>query len=139
MAPTSPTTTATTSDVSPLGHTTRITDAAPFRPALHAWAQVVSRPEPDLALLTMGKRDAPYDEGLPMPHAIRTADGTVTPLSGTVSKLADQHTFLVTGDGPAVGDWVRFGLSHPCTTFDKWRLIPVVDGTTVVDLIRTYF
>lgn len=125
-------------DVSPLGHTTRITDAQPFRPAFHAWAQVMSRPEPDLALLTMGKRDAPYDEGLPVPQAIRTADGTVAPLTGRVRKLADQHTFLVSAD-PKVGDWVRFGLSHPCTTFDKWRLIPVVDGTTVVDLIRTYF
>jgi len=40
---------------------------------------------------------------------------------------------------PAVGDWVGLGLSHPCTTFDKWRLIPVVSGTTVVDLVRTYF
>jgi D-serine deaminase-like pyridoxal phosphate-dependent protein len=36
------------------------------------------------------------------------------------------------------------GLSHPCTAFDKWRLIPVVDdaGTAnprIVDLIHTYF
>ena len=126
-------------DVSPLGNTTRIADAAPFRPALHAWAQVMSRPEPDLALLTMGKRDAPYDEGLPVPQLVRTADGGTAPLSGRVTKLADQHTFLVTDDQPQVGDWVRFGVSHPCTAFDKWRLIPVVDGTTVVDLIRTYF
>lgn len=130
--------------VSPLGHHTRLTDAEPFRPAFRAWAQVISLPEPDLALLTMGKRDAPYDEGMPAPILVRRADGTTGPLTGCrVTKLADQHTFLVPEDGDrlplAVGDWVGFGLSHPCTTFDKTRLVPVVSGTTVVDLIQTYF
>jgi D-serine deaminase-like pyridoxal phosphate-dependent protein len=129
--------------ISPLGETVRLTDAAPFWPALLAWAQVMSRPEPDLALLTMGKRDAPFDEGLPRPRLIRTRDGAITPLTGCrVSKVVDQHTFLVPdGDAalPSVGDWVGFGLSHPCTSFDKWQLIPVVRGTTVVDLVRTYF
>ncbi|HEY3753578.1 MAG TPA: alanine racemase [Pseudonocardiaceae bacterium] len=128
--------------VSPLGEETRLADAPPFRAAFTAWGQVMSRPEPDLALLTMGKRDVPFDEGLPMPRLLRTVDGTTEPLTGCrVSKVVDQHTFLV-GDGgelPSVGDWVGFGLSHPCTTFDKWRLIPVVDGTTVVDFVRTYF
>jgi D-serine deaminase-like pyridoxal phosphate-dependent protein len=128
-------------DVSPLGSTRRLPDAEPFRPAFLAWAQVTSKPEPGLALLTMGKRDAPYDEGLPVPRFVRR-DGVVEPLSGCrVAKLADQHTFLVPDGGtlPEIGDWVGFGLSHPCTTFDKWRLIPVVRGTTVVDLIVTYF
>jgi len=126
-------------ETSPLGATPRLTDAPPLRPAFRAWAQVMSRPEPRLALLTLGKRDVPYDAGLPIPQVVRTADGRIGPLSGCqVSKLWDQHTFL-TGDVPAVGDWVGLGLSHPCTTFDKWRLIPVVSGTTVVDLVRTYF
>jgi D-serine deaminase-like pyridoxal phosphate-dependent protein len=130
--------------VSPLGETSRLADAEPFRPALLAWAQVMSRPEPGLALLTMGKRDAPFDEGLPRPRLVRTRDGVIGPLTGCrVSRMADQHTFVVSdGDLPEVGDWIGFGLSHPCTAFDKWRLIPVVagpDGTTVVDLVRTYF
>jgi D-serine deaminase-like pyridoxal phosphate-dependent protein len=125
---------------SPLGATPRLTDAPPLRPALRAWAQVISRPEPGLALLTLGKRDVSFDEGLPIPQVVRTADGRIGPLSDCrVSKLADQHAFL-TGDLPlAVGDWVGLGVSHPCTVFDKWRLIPVVSGTTVVDLVRTYF
>lgn len=127
-------------DVSPLGQAPRLTDAPPLRPALRAWAQVMSRPEPDLALLTLGKRDISFDEGLPEPQVRRTADGTTRPLPDChVGKVSDQHTFLT---GPAqveVGDWVGFGLSHPCTVFDKWRLIPVVRGTRVVDLIRTYF
>jgi D-serine deaminase-like pyridoxal phosphate-dependent protein len=43
-----------------------------------------------------------------------------------------------------VGEVVRLGLSHPCTAFDKWRVIPVVDDVDsadpfVVDLVRTWF
>lgn len=126
---------------SPLGETTRITGAPPLRSALRAWAQVTSRPTADMALLTMGKRDVPYDLDFPMPQRIRRPDGVV-PLTGCeVSALNDQHTFLRLGPDSRVevGDWIGFGLSHPCTTFDKWQLIPVVDGETVVDLIRTYF
>lgn len=123
--------------ISPLG---RIPGEQPFRPALKAWAQVTSRPEPGLALLTMGKRDASFDEGLPEPQLLRARDG-VRPLKGEVTALNDQHTFLAlpAGEAVEVGDWVGFGLSHPCTVFDKWQLLPVVDGTTVVDLVRTYF
>jgi D-serine deaminase-like pyridoxal phosphate-dependent protein len=40
----------------------------------------------------------------------------------------------------AVGDILAFGISHPCTTFDKWRVIPVVDDTlTVTDCLTTCF
>ena len=43
-----------------------------------------------------------------------------------------------------IGDELRLGVSHPCTAFDKWQLIPVIDDAdaadpVVVDLIRTYF
>jgi D-serine deaminase-like pyridoxal phosphate-dependent protein len=117
------------------------TGDTPLRPALRAWAQVSSRPEPGLALLTLGKRDASFDEGFPEPQLIRHSDGTIEPLPGcTVRKLNDQHAFLVLGDAEVhVGEWVGLGLSHPCTVFDKWPLIPVVEGTTVVDLVRTFF
>lgn len=140
--------------VSPLGEVARLSDASPFRPALRAWAQVTSRPQADLALLTLGKRDASFDEGLPEPKLIRGQNGVPTasrspagplPLKGCrVTKLADQHAFVAVEPGTAidVGDWIGLGLSHPCTVFDKWPLIPVLggaEGTTVVDLIRTYF
>lgn len=120
----------------------RSTVDTPFRPALRAWAQVTSRPEPGLALLTVGKRDVSFDEGLPEPRLVRDAAGTVRPLTGCrVTALNDQHAFLALGDGAVVevGDWVGLGLSHPCTVFDKWQLIPMVRGSTVVDLIRTFF
>jgi D-serine deaminase-like pyridoxal phosphate-dependent protein len=121
----------------------RIPDKGSLEPALRLWTQVLSRPEPALALLNAGKRDAPYDLDLPVPQLIRRPDGTVRPAEGlTVTKLADQHAFVAVAPGTdvEVGDWVALGLSHPCTAFDKWQLIPLVepDGT-VSDYIRTFF
>ena len=127
-------------DVSPLGRTPRLTDAPPLRPAFRAWAQVMSRPEPDLALLTLGKRDVSFDEGLPEPQVYRTGSNTRVLRNCVTHKVSDQHTYVTGEPLPVgVGDWIGFGLSHPCTAFDKWRLIPVVRDTQVVDLIRTYF
>jgi D-serine deaminase-like pyridoxal phosphate-dependent protein len=119
-------------------------EAERLRPALRLWAQVVSRPEPGLALLNAGKRDLPYDLGLPLPEVVRDpATGARRPATGlTVSKLADQHAFLAVEAGTEVqvGDWVGLGLSHPCTAFERWQLIPEVEADgTVVDLIRTFF
>lgn len=119
-----------------------------FRSAIHGWATVVSRPEPGLALVDGGKRDFPYDEGLPVPQAVRAygADHDL-PLSGAVvTAMNDQHTFvrLPSHARVEVGDVIRFGLSHPCTTFDKWRALPVVDDALgadprVIGLLETTF
>ncbi|MFI6869799.1 amino acid deaminase [Nocardia sp. NPDC050406] len=131
--------------ISPLtaAHTER-----PLRSAMHGWARAVSRPEPELALLDAGKRDLPFDEGLPVPQLIAGPAAHELPTGATVSALNDQHTFLrLPGGAPAdvpVGSVVRLGLSHPCTAFDKWRLIPVIDSADaerprVVDLLHTFF
>jgi D-serine deaminase-like pyridoxal phosphate-dependent protein len=122
---------------SPLGTHPRLADAPPLRPALRAWAQVTSCPEPGLALLTAGRRDLPFDIDLPIPEMVRR-DGVPVPLTASVTALNDQHAF-VRHEGLEVGDWVGLGVSHPCTTFDKWQLIPVVAGEVVVDLVRTFF
>lgn len=112
-------------------------------PALTVWAQVTSTPEPGLALVAMGKRDAPYDEGLPVPKTLRRADGGVESAAEfTVLRFNDQHAYLDTSGGPAPrpGDLIAFGISHPCTAFDKWRVVPMLDADhRVVDLIHTYF
>jgi D-serine deaminase-like pyridoxal phosphate-dependent protein len=116
-------------ELSPFGATGR--GPLRLRDALHVWAPILSRPEPGLALAGLGRRDVSADAGLPVPRA-----------AGRVTAINDQHAYL---DIPAdselrVGDVIRFGISHPCTTFDKWRVIPVVtaDGT-VRDLVHTYF
>jgi len=39
-----------------------------------------------------------------------------------------------------VGDLIGFGISHPCTTFDKWRAIPIAnDKYQVVAIANTKF
>ncbi|MEU2869362.1 amino acid deaminase [Streptomyces olivoreticuli] len=115
-----------------------------LRPAFRLWAQVVSRPEPGRAYLNAGKRDAAYDLDLPEPQIVRSSrDGSVRPATGMrVVGLADQHAFVsLTEEAELeVGDWVGLGLSHPCTVFDKWQLIPLAeDSGTVTDYIRTFF
>ncbi|TFV60033.1 amino acid deaminase [Mycobacterium sp. PS03-16] len=110
------------------------TGDAGLRPAMSVWARTVSRPEPELALVTMGRRDVSFDQGPPIPTSLTGSE---------VSHLHDQHAFVRLGPadrGLEVGDWVRFGVSHPCTTFDKWQLIPVLDDDhRVVELVRTFF
>jgi D-serine dehydratase len=117
-------------------------------PALEVWAMVQSCPEPGLALLTAGRRDISYDIELPMPvrraHVGDTAPRAV-PDDWRVTSLNDHHTYLThdpAGPAPAPvpGELVALGISHPCTTFDKWQWMPIVsDDYRVVDAITTYF
>ncbi|TDO49362.1 D-serine deaminase-like pyridoxal phosphate-dependent protein [Kribbella sp. VKM Ac-2527] len=136
--------------VSPLGSHPR-TDGDRLIPSIHGWVRITSQPEPGLAIFDAGKRDLPYDEGLPEPQLLRPRTPGESPrtVAGlTVPKMNDQHGFLrfdPTGEAPVViGDELRVGLSHPCTAFDKWGLIPVIDDPdaddpVVVDLVRTFF
>jgi len=112
-------------------------------PALELWAQVLSRPEPELALLCAGRRDTSFDQGMPVPLRIRRPGGQQAAARGMrVTRLDDQHAYLsVPPDcGLAPGDLVCLGISHPCTAFDKWRVIPVTDDEyRVVDAVHTFF
>ncbi|MEU6861178.1 alanine racemase [Glycomyces sp. NPDC046736] len=106
-------------------------DGPELRPVLTAHARVLSRPEPGLAILDAGRRDVPFDQDLPIPLALEGAACT---------QISDQHLYLTGApESLKVGDVVELGLSHPCTSFDKWRLIPVVENGIVVDAIRTFF
>lgn len=148
--------------ISPLDASRAAAAEDALRPAMFAFARVVSRPEPGLALLDAGKRDVPFDEGLPTVLAVASelggAERAVEPGRVEVSALNDQHMFVrwstsrcTAGDaagGPdgadeaplAVGDVVKLGLSHPCTAFDKWRLVPIVDAEArVIEAIETMF
>jgi len=114
-----------------------------LRPALEAWGYVQSRPEPELAFLTMGKRDVPYDAGLPVPvKRYRPGQGFLDTGNATITAVNDQHAY-VRLDADAdwrVGDMVGCGISHPCTAFDKWRFLPVVDDDyNIVEGMPTFF
>ena len=117
-----------------------------LQPALEVWSRVQSCPEPGLAVLTMGKRDASFDLDLPVPaKRYRSgADAVPQPVpdSWKITGMNDQHAYLrfENRDAPQVGDLVGCGISHPCTTFDKWRvLFTVDDGYRVTGAIRTFF
>jgi D-serine dehydratase len=114
--------------------------------ALELWAHVQSTPEPGLAIATLGKRDISFDAHMPVPeqwfrpgfHQCPQALGAGFEVVG----LNDQHAHLaLPDDSPLrVGDMVSFGISHPCTTFDKWQLLYVVDDDyRVIEGIRTFF
>ena len=117
-----------------------------LKPALEVWAYVQSRPEPGRMIATMGKRDVGFDVTLPileqwhrpgLHSAPRRADGL-----GTVVALNDQHAHIeIPKDAPfEVGDLLSFGVSHPCTTFDRWQLIYEIDEQhNVIGAIKTFF
>jgi D-serine dehydratase len=111
--------------------------------ALELWSYIQSIPEPGLAILTMGKRDCPYDLSLPTPSRRYRAQERELELAGCqITRLNDQHAYMTFPDGMdlRIGDMIASGISHPCTAFDKWRFIPVVDDEyDVVDAVVTYF
>jgi D-serine dehydratase len=117
-----------------------------LKPALEVWAYVQSRPEGGRLIATMGKRDVGFDVTLPVlerwyrpgTHAApQSADGL-----GTIVVLNDQHAHIeVPATAPfRLGDMLSFGVSHPCTTFDRWQLLYEVDDSyNVIGAIRTFF
>jgi len=119
-----------------------------LRAAMEVWASVQSRPEPGLAILAVGKRDISYDMALPVPiaQAARGAMSTApVPASWQITGLNDQHAYLRwdpadEATAPRVGDRVGLGISHPCTTFDKWHWMPVVENDyRVSDAVAMHF
>lgn len=115
-----------------------------FDAALEIWGRVLSRPEPGLAFVDFGRRDVPFDQDLPNPLWIRNADGS-SPRRAThlcISDVNDQHAYLLLPEDEKLepGDWVGCGISHPCTAFDKWRYLPLVDDEyCVTDSLETAF
>jgi D-serine dehydratase len=104
--------------------------AEAFRPALRIWAEVLSCPEPGLALCGMGMRDVAFDQGYPRPLRLYREGrllGDATALE--VKRLNDQHGYLA--HDPSfdirVGDVVELGISHPCTCLDRYHIVFGVD------------
>ncbi|MFN6997764.1 MAG: amino acid deaminase, partial [Aquincola tertiaricarbonis] len=123
-------------------------DGEGLRPAMEVWAAVQSRPEPGLAIVAVGKRDISFDLDLPVPFA-RAPRGSLqpqpVPAGWKITGLNDQHAYLRwdaadEAGAPRVGERIGLGISHPCTTFDKWHWMPVVERDyTVSGAVSMHF
>ncbi|HVR32231.1 MAG TPA: alanine racemase [Acidimicrobiia bacterium] len=129
---------------SPMGASPRVDDQFRLQPAIEVWGAVLSRPEPTRALVGLGKRDAASDGRLPVAKKVRRLGSSrveeIAPIQ--VAVINDQHSYLDLhpDDSLAVGDLVGFGIGHPCTTFDKWRVLLMVDDDyRVTELVHTVF
>lgn len=119
-----------------------------LRAALEVWALVQSRPEPGLAILGVGKRDISFDLAMPRPIA-RAAHGSLqpqgVPTGWAITALNDQHAYLRWDAAdeslaPVVGERIGLGISHPCTTFDKWHWMPIVEADyRISDAVTMHF
>jgi D-serine dehydratase len=126
-------------------HRSAVGPAPRLVPALEVWSRVISRPQPDQAIVILGKRDISYDIDLPMPRWWFRDGHQDAPRANNdfaVTKLNDQHAYLTVPAHAdlAVGDLLGFEVSHPCTTFDKWSLLlEVEDDYTVHAGLKTFF
>lgn len=116
-----------------------------LQPALQVWAYVQSIPEPEKAIVGLGRRDAAFDSGLPVP-ALHFRPGRAEPQPApshwSLTKIMDQHAYMKLGahDDLRVGDMIGFDICHPCLTFDKWRAIAVLDARyQITDVVQTFF
>ena len=100
--------------------------------ALEVWGAILSTPEPGLAIANFGKRHVSFDAGLPTVKRIVKRSGapgrqgseaeSASEITLPVTALNDHHAFIKDPDAQLhVGDLVGACISHPCTTFDKWR------------------
>ena len=117
-----------------------------FENALEVWAYVLSIPEPGRAILGAGRRDFGHDAGMPAPLKQFRPGRDVEPRAAAnaweIAAVNDQHAHMTfpVGADIVVGDMIALGVSHPCTTFDKWRLMFVVDDAySVRSAIQTFF
>jgi D-serine dehydratase len=106
---------------------------------------VQSLPEPGLAILALGKRDASFDMGLPVPlkqHRPGSA-AVVEDIRGSaeIVRLNDHHAYMKFARlDLAVKDRIAVGISHPCTTFDRWEYLYIVDDRyDLTSVLRTFF
>jgi D-serine dehydratase len=117
-----------------------------FENALEVWAHVLSVPEPRRAILGAGRRDFGHDAALPRPikhlRPGRDVGPLAAPIDWDIVAVNDQHAHMTfpAGADLKIGDMIGLGVSHPCSTFDMWRLIFVVDDAYVVrSAIETFF
>jgi len=126
---------------SPWGSERASSDGPRLRPALSVWASVLSHIDDRQLVVGMGRRDAPDDCGLPV---LDNDDDSLLPGPGpgTVTSLYDHHAVveLSAGSAPAAGATISFGISHPCTAFQRWPVIPTIDAEgAILGAVQTFF
>lgn len=121
-------------------------DGPQLRSAAHVWSRVLSTPQDDRAYLDAGKRDLSFDEGYPRVQGFLDGVSVRHTEGDSVYALSDQHAHVQTSNTSdlSLGTVAQLGISHPCTTMDKWGLIPVIDDVRsdnprITGLVRTYF
>ncbi|MCZ4559019.1 alanine racemase [Rhodococcus maanshanensis] len=103
-----------------------------LRAALTVRAVVLSAPEPGRIVVGAGKRELPYDAGLPVLLSATDSRGVPrTAAKATAAQIFDHHLVLADAEGLDVGDIVDLGISHPCSAFDRWPDITVVEDDRV--------
>ena len=123
----------------------RLDPTVALQPALELWALVQALQDPGVAILTMGIRDLPYDLGYPFPlrqYRDGTLLGEVADGGFEIVNSNDQHCYLryPAGADIRIGDCFVFGISHPCTAFDKWDVLYRVDEEfNVIGALKTFF
>lgn len=91
-----------------------------LEPAAHVEAMVISAPERGLAVIGAGRRDLPYDAGMPAVADVVPARGSRSAPPWRVDRLFDHHAVIAQETDLRVGDVVRLTISHPCSAFDRY-------------------
>ena len=56
--------------------------------------------------------------------------------------MSDQHAFLSYPNhlNIQIGDLIKFGITHPCVTIDKWDFFYMIDKQhTIIEGLKTFF
>ena len=116
-----------------------------LKAALELWALVQALPDAGTAIMTMGVRDLPFDLDYPVPLRQYREGRLLREVAGAghaVVNSNDQHCYMrYPADADIrVGDLFAFGISHPCTAFDKWDVLYRVDEAfNVIGALKTFF
>ncbi len=115
-----------------------------FEAAIEVWAYVQSLPESGTVIASLGRRDLGTDSGMPRLVGHARPGGRRLPVPEGIQSVAiwDHHLkFHI--DEPhdfQIGDLVGWGISHPCTTLDKWKAIHLINEFDIVTgVMATYF
>ena len=95
-----------------------------------------ARPRP-----TASRSSGPASATSPTTPGCRSRSTSRHPLDGHAhQRPARLPGGTARADPLAPGDLLELGISHPCTAFDKWRVIPILDADQrVVDVATTWF